>query len=303
MRFPFACFATFLALLLPLKAIAQKGDPLTAPYPAGRCSSCEEWNAPHAPVRIFGNTYFVGTEGLSSILITSPEGHVLIDGGIPASAPQILQNIRTLGFRVEDIKLILSSHVHYDHAGGLAAIQRASGARLAASALSAPVLRKGQSGRDDPQYGMLLDFPAASVTETITDGQTLRVGSLALTAHITAGHTPGGTSWSWRSCDPQRCVDIVYADSQTPVSADGFRFSDSKSYPSAVADFQKGFSVLEQLPCDILLTPHPSASSLWDRLSGGRERLIDPGACRRYAASARAQLQRRLETEAKPEPK
>lgn len=302
MRFPLVCCATFFALFRSLQAIAQTSDPLTAPYPAGRCSSCEEWNAPHAPLRIFGNTYYVGTEGLSSILVTSPEGHVLIDGGIPASAPQILQNVRTLGFRVEDIKLLLSSHVHYDHVGGLAAIQRASGARLAASAPSAPVLRNGQSGRDDPQYGTLLDFPAASVAETIVDGQTLRVGSLALTAHITAGHTPGGTTWSWRSCESKRCLDIVYADSQTPISADGFRFSDSKNYPSAVADFRKGFAILEQLPCDILLTPHPSASSLWNRVSG-REPLIDPGACRRYAASARAQLQRRLESEAKPEPK
>lgn len=299
MRFAFACFATFFALLLSRQAMAQTGDPLTAPYPAGRCSACEEWNAPRAPFRIFGHTYFVGTEGLSSILVTSPEGHVLIDGGLPASAPQILQNVRTLGFKAEDVKLILSSHAHFDHAGGLAAIQRASGARLAASALSAPVLRSGRSGPDDPQYGTLLDFPAASVTETIADGQTLRVGSLALTAHITAGHTPGGTTWSWRSCDSQRCVDFVYADSQTPVSADGFRFSDSKSYPSAVADFKKGFATLEQLPCDILLTPHPAASSLWARVSG-RERLIDPGACRRYAASARAQLERRLKEEAKP---
>jgi metallo-beta-lactamase class B len=303
MRFPFACFATFLALFLPLQAMSQTADPLTAPYPADRCPSCEEWNKPHAPLRIFGNTYFVGTEGVSSILITSPEGHVLIDGGIPASAPQILQNVRTLGFRVEDIKLLLSSHVHFDHVGGLAAIQRASGARLAASAPSVPVLRSGRSGPDDPQYGVLLEFPAASVSETVAEGQTLRVGPLALTAHITAGHTPGGTSWSWRSCEDQRCVDIVYADSQTPISADGFRYSDSKTYPSAVADFQKGFATLERLPCDILLTPHPSASALWDRVSGGRERLIDPGACKRYAASARTQLQRRLEKESKPEVK
>lgn len=303
MRFPFACFSTFLALFLPLPAMAQAVDPWTAPYPADRCPSCAEWNKPHAPLRIFGNTYFVGTEGLSSILITSPEGHVLIDGGLPDSAPQILQNVRTLGFRVEDIKLLLSSHVHYDHVGGLAAIQRASGARLAASASSVPVLRSGRSGPDDPQYAIALEFPAVKVAETVAEGQTLRVGPLALTAHITAGHTPGGTTWSWRSCEDRRCVDIVYADSQTPISADGFRYSDSKSYPSAVADFQKGFATLERLPCDILLTPHPSASALWDRVSGGRERLIDPEACRRYAASARAQLQRRLDKEIKPEVK
>lgn len=298
MRLPFAFFTAGLALLLPLRAAAQGSDPLTAPYPAERCSACAEWNVPRAPLRLFGNTYFVGTEGLSSLLITSPDGHVLIDGGIPASAPQILRNVQALGFRAADIRLILNSHAHFDHAGGLAAIQRASGARVAATAPSAPVLMRGQSGRDDPQYGALLDFPAVPVTDTVAHGQTLRVGSLALTAHLTAGHTPGGTTWSWRSCDAQQCLDFVYADSQTPVSAEGFRYSDSRTYPTAVADFQRGFALLEQLPCDVLVTPHPAASSLWERVAGGPPRLKEAGGCRRYAASARAQLQRRLEAEA-----
>jgi metallo-beta-lactamase class B len=290
--------AAVVAALLPLEVHAQAADSLTAEYPAGQCAACAGWNAPRAPFRIFGNTHFVGTAGLSAILVTSPQGHVLIDGGIPASAPQILANVRALGFRVADIRMILNSHVHFDHAGGIAAIQRASGARLAATASSAPVLASGRSGPDDPQYGTLLEYPAASVTDTVKDGQVLHVGPLALTAHVTAGHTPGGTTWTWRSCEGERCVNVVYADSQSPISADGFRYSGSATYPSAVADFRRGFALLERLPCDILVTPHPGA--LFDRASKGPEGLIDTNACRAYAATARAHLARRLEAEGKP---
>jgi metallo-beta-lactamase class B len=295
MRLSLACLAVVVATILPLRAHAQAADPLTAEYPAAQCAACAGWNVPRAPFRIFGNTHYVGTAGLSAILVTSPDGHVLIDGGIPASAPQVLANVRALGFRVEDVRMILNSHVHFDHAGGIAAIQRASGARLAATAPSAPVLASGRSGPDDPQYGTLLEYPAASVTDTVKDGQVLRVGPLAFTAHLTPGHTPGGTTWTWRSCEGDRCVDVVYADSQSPISAPGFRYSDGRSYPSAVADFDKGFALLERLPCDILVTPHPG--TLFERASKGPEGLIDTGACRAYATSARANLARRLETE------
>lgn len=299
MRLPVARLVTAALLLLPAPALAQAGeqvgDSLTAPYPAAQCAMCAGWNVPRAPFRIFGNTYYVGTEGLSAVLVTSPEGHVLIDGGLPASAPHILANVRTLGFRVADVRMLLNSHVHFDHAGGIAAIQRASGARLAATAKSALVLASGRSGLDDPQHGTLLEYPAARVTDTVADGATLRVGPLALTAHVTAGHTPGGTTWTWRACEGERCVDVVYADSQNPISADGFRFSDGTSYPSAVADFRNGFAVLERLPCDILVTPHPG--TLFERARTGHSGLIDAGACRAYAASARERLERRLQAE------
>ncbi|HEX2210859.1 MAG TPA: subclass B3 metallo-beta-lactamase [Longimicrobium sp.] len=278
-------------------AAAPTGDPLTRAYPASACSSCAGWNEPRAPVRLHGSTYYVGTHGLAALLITSPQGHVLIDGGLPDSAPLILENIRTLGFDPGDIRLILNSHAHFDHSGGIAALQRASGAQVAASAPSAPVLERGNSGRDDPQHGALLDFPPVRNVRRFADGETLRVGPIAVTAHLTAGHTPGGTTWTWRSCDETGCVDFVYADSQTPISADGFRYSDSRAYPSALADFERGYRTLESLPCDILVTPHPGASSLWERLARGPEGLIDPNGCRRYAAAARQQLQRRLATE------
>jgi metallo-beta-lactamase class B len=288
----------FAAALLATRLVAQESDPLVAAYPADKCPSCAEWNLPQRPFRLHGNTYYVGTRGLSSLLITSREGHVLIDGGLPNSAPMILENIRMLGFAVSDVRLIVNSHAHYDHAGGLAALQRATGAHVAASPASAPVIRQGRVGSDDPQHGIALDMPAVSVDEILADGQTVRIGFLSLTAHFTSGHTPGGTTWSWRSCEAERCLQFVYADSQTPVSRDGFRFSNSDAYPTAVADFQRGFAILEQLPCDVLVTPHPGASSLWDRTAAGSDGLVDAEACRNYAASARQQLQRRLQREA-----
>lgn len=285
------------ALLALSSTAAAQTDPLTRAYPGSACSSCAGWNEPQAPVRLHGNTYYVGTRGLASLLITSPEGHVLIDGALPNSAPLILANVRALGFDVRDIRLILNSHAHFDHSGGIAALQRASGARVAASEFSAGVLERGTSVAGDPQHGELFDFPAATNVQRFGDGETLRVGPIALTAHLTPGHTPGGTTWTWRSCDDTGCVDVVYADSHSAISADGFRFSDSPAYPAAVADFERGFRTLEALPCDILVTPHPSGSSLWERLEKGPAGLIDRDACKRYADRGRQGLQRRLQTE------
>jgi metallo-beta-lactamase class B len=291
------CRGTALLLVLAGTLGAQASDSLTRAYSATQCPPCAEWNAPTAPVRLFGNTYYVGTRGLASLLITSDSGHVLVDAGLPESAPRIMANIRALGFRVEDIRLIVTSHVHYDHAGGVAAIQRASGARVAASEWSAKVLETGKPLPDDPQYAIALAYPRVSGTrvQEVKDGDTLRVGPLAVTAHFTPGHTPGGTTWTWRSCEGRDCRDFVYADSQTPVSAEGFRFSDSRSYPRAVQDFERSFAVLSALSCDILVTPHPSASRLWERLE--KNALRDTEACRRYAANARRQLNQRLARE------
>ena len=263
---------------------------------AAECASCAEWNAPQRPFRLQGNTWYVGTHGLAALLLTSDSGHVLIDGALPESAPQILANIRALGFRVEDVKLLVNSHVHFDHAGGLAAVQRASGARVMASASSAAAMRRGMSGPDDPQYGVLLPYPAVENVGIVRDGEALRVGPIALTAHLTPGHTPGGTSWSWRSCD-STCLDFVYADSQTPVSADGFRYTSSATYPAALADFARGQAVLEGLSCDVLVTPHPSASSLWERVAAGT--LVDRDACRKFAAAARARVAERVARESR----
>ncbi len=283
-----------LLILLALAGCARPVDSLTARYPADECAACEEWNTPHEPFRIFGDLYYVGTEGLSSLLLTSSEGHVLIDAGLPASAPHIIENIRSLGFDIADIRMILNSHAHFDHAGGIAAVRSVSGARVIATAASAPTLQLGSTDPSDPQYGLLLGYPAAGPVEVIEEGQVVGVGLLTLTAHRTPGHTPGGTTWSWRSCEGSRCLDFVYADSLTPVSRDDFRFSD---HPSIVADFERGFAVLERLPCDVLITPHPDASDFWSRWAAGIDSLVDPGACARYVAAARERLTSRLASE------
>ena len=263
------------------------------------CANCVAWNKPHAAFRIYGNTYYVGTDGLSSVLITSTTGHVLIDGALPESASRIVANIRTLGFRVEDVKLIVNSHVHFDHAGGIAELQKRSGARVAASQWTADVMKKGAVPRDDPQYGTIAPIARVARVETLNDGDALSVGTVTVTAHFTPGHTPGGTSWTWQSCENGRCLNLVYADSLSPVSAGGFRFSRRKEYPNA-EDFERSFSFLESTPCDILITPHPDASGLWNRLeerSARPDAFIDPTACRVLAETSREQLKKRLATE------
>lgn len=287
--------AVFLLVLAAL-ALGQSGAP------ASSCANCPVWNKPRQPFRIYGNTYYVGPQGLSSILITSKGGHVLIDGALPESVPQIVANIRSLGFRIEDVKLIVNSHVHFDHGGGIAELQRLSGAEVAASPWSVEVLTKTGVGKADPQFGSVAPVALVPRAATLHDGRTLRVGDIKLTAHFTPGHTPGGTSWTWESCEGKRCLSLVYADSMTPVSSDGFRFSDSREYPNAVQDFEKSFAFLRSTPCDILLTSHPDASGLWDRLAG-RQRgvrpdpLVSPNACKELADRAAEQLRLRLASE------
>ncbi len=255
---------------------------------------------PQDPFKIYGNVYYVGTHGLSSILITSSAGHVLIDGDLPESVPQIISNIRSLGFRVEDIRLILNSHVHFDHAGGIAELQKLSGARVAASRWTADVMQKGVVPPSDPQFGVANPIARIAAVDIVNDGQTLNVGALSVTAHLTPGHTPGGTSWTWRSCEGSRCLNLVYADSLTPVSADDFYFTRSKEYPHAVDDFERSYKFLDSTPCDILITPHPGFTKLWERLEQRRsnpDALIDPAACRNFGAYSRELLKKRVATE------
>lgn len=293
-------------LVAPATLVAQASDSLTAAYSPADCPPCAEWNAAQHPFRIHGNSWWVGTRGLGAVLVTSPDGHVLIDGGLPESAPLILANIRALGFRVEDVRLILNSHAHYDHAGGIAALQRATGAAVAAHPWSAATLRRGTSDAADPQFGVLLAYPSVATVRELADGETVRVGPLALTAHFTPGHTPGGTSWAWRSCeasgDAGRCVDLVYADSQTPISADGFRYTASTTYPGAIQDFERGHAVLERLRCDVLLTPHPGFARVFERRTardaGDANAFRNPDGCREYAAWARQRLAERVASEA-----
>jgi metallo-beta-lactamase class B len=262
------------------------------------CPACAEWNMPQAPFKIFGNSYYVGVRGLSTILITSDNGHVLIDGGSRESAPQIAASIRTLGFRVEDVRLILNSHAHFDHAGGIAELQRLSRAAVVASAWNAGVLESGGPGRGDPQSATMTPIDRVANVITVADGETMQIGAITIRAQLTPGHTPGGTTWSWQSCENARCLNLVYADSLTAVSSGAFRFTTSAEYPTALADFAKSFNVLESVRCDILLLPHPEFSDIFGKLArreaGAADAFVDPDACRRYGTTSRQGLQARL---------
>jgi metallo-beta-lactamase class B len=274
-------------LLLPLLAVGLFGQERPS-----SCASCPAWNQPQQPFRIYGNSYYVGTRGLGSVLITSPGGHVLIDGALPESAPRIAASIRSLGFRLEDIKLIVNSHAHFDHAGGIAELQKLSGARVAASPWAADVMKKGAVARDDPQYGTIIPIARVARVETVKDGEALRAGAIAITAHFTPGHTPGGTSWTWRACENGHCLNMVYADSLTPISSDGFLFSRRKEYSNGTADFERSFAFLDRTPCDILITPHPDLASLQQRPERNK-----PTACQALATTARERLKKRLASE------
>jgi len=254
------------------------------------CVDWDDWDKPSPPFRIFGNSYYVGTCGISAILVTSNEGHILIDGGTEVGADVIAANIKTLGFSLNDIKLLLHSHEHFDHVAGLAKLQKLSGARLLASPDAAPVLSTGITADIDPQAGMHEPFPAARVDGLINGGEVVNLGHLALTPIATPGHTHGALSWQWRSCETNRCIFIVYADSLSPISSDSYDFSDSPDYVDA---YQDGLRKIARLDCQILIAPHPSASKMRDRLSTPQG-LIDPKSCIVYADNVSKQLNKRL---------
>jgi metallo-beta-lactamase class B len=289
--------AAAVALLVLVAAAGARAAP--APGESGgaalaaACAGKDGWSDPAPPARIFGNTYYVGTCGIAALLIVSPRGHVLIDSGPAEAAPLVAANIRRLGFDPRAVRILLSSHAHVDHAGGLSALKRLTGARLLARAEAKAVLESGATDPADPQAGTIPDFAGARVDRTVADGEIVRRGPLALTALATPGHTAGSTSWRWRSCEGRTCRTLVYADSLTAVGPDSYRFSD---HPALVAAFRASFARVAALDCGLLVTPHPGASNLFERLAG-RAPLTDPGACAAYAAAAGRRLDERLARE------
>jgi metallo-beta-lactamase class B len=265
-----------------------------------------KWNEPQEPMKIYGDTYYVGVAGLSSILIHTDAGLILLDGDLEQSAPLIQASIRKLGFRVEDIKLILNSHAHFDHAGGIAALQRDSGADVVASPSGAKALRQGHVAADDPQAAISesAEFPAVANVRAVSNGEVLRLGKTAVTAHFTPGHTPGSTTWTWTSCENRRCLDIVYADSLNPVSAPGFHFLADSSHPDLTASFRESIHTVAGLPCDILVTVHPEYANIADKLKRQLAHetpnpFIDAQACRAYASAMESKLDARIAEEKK----
>ncbi len=300
-------FAEFLALALtaqqvtiPLgrtpRQIERPKAPIeeSGPLWAATCKDWDDWDKPAPPVRIHANTYLVGTCGIAAILVTGDEGHVLIDGGTEGGADLIAENIRSLGFRLGDIKFIVHSHEHHDHVGGIARLLQLTGATLVASEPAARVFATGTADPADPQAGLHGPFHAAKAGRTVKDGDRVRLFDIELTAIATPGHTPGALSWRWESCDGAICRTMVYADSLTPVSRDDYKFT---AHPALVAAFRASFAKIATSPCDILITPHPSASDLRDRMTGAKP-LFDQNGCKAYAAALTTRLDERLAKEA-----
>jgi len=251
---------------------------------------------PAEPFRIAGNLYYVGANDVAAFLITGPEGHIVLDGGYPSTAPMIMASIAKLGFNIKDVKVLLNSEPHPDHAGGLGVLQQASGAELWASEASAYSLA---SGGDDPDIVLplralirigIVGYPAARVDHVLKDGDTIRVGPLALTAHVTGGHTRGCTSWSFPVRDDDRVLNVVSACDLVPLG--GMR------YPEQRADLERSFRVLRSLPVDIWVTCH---ARWWGRYrkfvarataKDPVEPFIDPEGYRAYIDAAEAQLRR-----------
>ncbi len=259
-----------------------------------RCAEKDGWTDPAPPIRLYGNVYDVGTCGIVVLLIAGNEGHVLIDSGPAEAAPLVIANIRELGFAIEDVEWIVTSHEHHDHVGGVAELQALTGAQLAAGSVAARQLATGLYHPADPQRGVNEPFAAARVDRVMHDGETLTVGGIELTKHATPGHTPCSTSWTWQSCGGDGCPLVAYLDSVTAVSADDYRFSDDPGY---LAAFRRSLDKMEAIECDFVITPHPGASQLYERLAGDAP-LFDDYACPHYARWGREQLEARLAREA-----
>lgn len=262
------------------------------------CDQCESWNRPQDPFRVHGNTWYVGTYGLSSILIETDAGLILIDGGLPQSAALIDANIRALGFDTRDVVAILVSHAHFDHVGGVAALQRLSGAQVFTSMAGSEALSRGSLSEDDPQYVPDSDdskFPAVRRVATVADGELVSVGSVDIKAVYTPGHTPGGVTWTWQSCALNTCYDIVYADSMSAVSAVGFQFTSSGVADTLVASA----GIVGDLDCDIFMSPHPFFFGMHDKLERRAEGnpFVNGLGCLLYAENSLQWLERRLEAE------
>ena len=280
----------------PVALASEEIEPLLPMNFAEQCDPWDDWDTPAPPYRIHGDTYYVGTCGISAILVAGEDGHTLIDTGTDRGAQFVLANIERLGFAIKDVALILSSHEHFDHVGGLARMVEATGARVLASPIAAEVIRTGREDAADPQAGMHEAMVPVPLVEAFSFGDTVRAGpaSIEVTPISTPGHTPGATSWQWQSCDEAgRCLSLVYADSLSPVSADDYRFSDHSDY---IAAYRAGLDRLRETKCDVLLTPHPSASRMVERALEGT--LVSGPTCVEYADSVEARLDKRLAEEA-----
>lgn len=283
---------TFLALLLllvPFLAAAQSDE------------MSRSMNQPVEPFRIAGNLYYVGASDVTSFLLTTPEGHILLDGGFEQTVPIIQANVKKLGFRLEDVKILLNSHAHLDHAGGLAGLKELTGAKLLASAEDAVLLAAG--GKGDFRYGDELPYPPVQPDRIVKDGETVTLGGTTLTAHLTPGHTKGCTTWTAKVKDGGKPLNLVFVCSLSINP--GVSLTDSPKYPRIAEDYRRTFQVLESLPVDVFLHSHGQFFRMAEKAERARKGetpnpFIDPAGYRahlrqvkekfdtQYAAESRA---------------
>jgi metallo-beta-lactamase class B len=242
-----------LALLTTGPAWSQGADPFA--------KARIEWNKPQKPFRIIDRIYYVGTAGVSAYLIMTLQGLILIDGGLPESADQIEANIKTLGFDIKDVRLILNSHAHFDHAGGLAKLKRDSGARLVVSEADQPIVERGRvtfgPSVADP-------FPRVKVDRAIKDGDTVMLGGVVLTAMVTPGHSPGCTNWTMPAVEGVTDHNVFFYCSMT---TGGNPLVDNKQYPTIAADYKASFARLKKVQADVFLAPHGDQMGLAKKIA------------------------------------
>lgn len=256
------------------------------------------WNKPIEPFQLIDNIYYVGTNEMGAYLITGDEGHILIDGGFEETAPIILKNVETLGFDIEDVEILLNSHAHFDHAAGLAALKKASGAKLYISKEDTDIIERG--GKDDYLLGNSGLFPAVAVDHQLNDKEEVKLGETRLTAHVTAGHTQGCTTWSLQVENAGVMLDVVIVCSVTVLP--NARLIIEPSYPGIANDFHKTFEILESLPCDVFLAPHGQFIDLENKIKKLKEEpevnpFIDPDRYTAYVARGKKRFLERLAKE------
>lgn len=241
------------------------------------------WNRPFEPFRVVGNINYVGAAGVSAFLIVTEAGSILLDGGLPETAPQIARNVETLGFKVADVRYLLNSHAHFDHAGGLAELQRLSKATVVASARDAEALRTGSP-----------DMPAVAVGRVVGDGETVKLGGTTMTAHITPGHTKGCTMWTMTTMDGNRPHNVVFYCSTSVVD----RLVGNPGYPEIVKDYERTFAAMRVLESDVFLAPHPDFFQMEQKrkrmAAGGPNPFVDPSELRRFVEQSERQFRAEL---------
>lgn len=278
----------------PQQRVIDAEGPVARPDQWARaCKDWDDWDKPAPPFRVFGNTFYVGTCGITVLFVVGESGTVLIDTGTETGVWHVMRNVGRIGHDPARIGLLLYSHEHFDHVGGMAAAQIYTMAPVLASPEADAVFRTGKDDPRDPQADMHPPMRPAPHVIPIEPGRPVTFGGIAFTPIATPGHTPGALSWQWESCEKDVCKTIVYADSLSAISRDDYRFSD---HPEYVAAFRAGIERLRGLKCDILLTPHPSASDMIARAATGS---FEGGmTCAEYADSKTRALDERLAKEA-----